>query len=71
MENSQLLKNISKGQEPKGQSSWGIDKVPGVASVKKFMGKSTKKQAFDLVLFSAGILLMYKFGKSVADTIDN
>ena len=34
--------------------------------------KNTKpKVVIDLVLFSAGILLMYKFGKMVAEELDN
>ena len=39
--------------------------------MKKSLGKTSPKQALDIVLFAAGIYVMYRFGKSVADTIDN
>lgn len=70
-DNKQLLKSLSqsKGSEKK-QSSSPLT-VPGLETVKKQFAKVSAKQAVDLILFSAGIYLMYKFGKSVADTIDN
>jgi hypothetical protein len=40
-------------------------------AVKKALKNTKSKQVVDLVLFTAGIYLMFKFGKSVADTIDN
>ena len=39
--------------------------------MKSFFAKSSKKQALDMALFSVGIVVMYKFGKSVADSLDN
>ena len=45
--------------------------VPGLETVKKALKKTSPKQMFDVVLFTAGIYLMYKFGKGVADSLDN
>jgi hypothetical protein len=40
-------------------------------SLKKLMNATKPKQVVDIVIFTAGIYLMFKFGKSVAETIDN
>jgi hypothetical protein len=37
----------------------------------KYFKKTSKKQVIDVLLFSAGIYIMFKWGKSAADTIDN
>ena len=67
-DNKQLLKSLSQGK----QSSKGISvQVPGLDVIKKMLKKTSPKQVVDVVIFSAGIYLMYKFGKSVAETIDN
>lgn len=67
--NKQALKQLSFGKAAEKKSA-GIT-IPGLESIKKSLGKTGPKQIIDLVLFSAGIYIMYKFGKSVADTIDN
>ena len=69
MENKTLLKQLSQGKES-SRPSKGYS-IPGVDQLKKLVGKASTKQVVDLALFSAGIFLMYKFGKSVAETIDN
>ncbi|CDW84043.1 UNKNOWN [Stylonychia lemnae] len=45
--------------------------IPGLDTLKKNLEKTSTKQVVDLVLFSAGIYLMYRFGKSVADSLDS
>lgn len=67
--NKQLLKQLTQGKGGDRKSS-GL-KIPGLEPLKKALGKTSGKQLVDVVLFSAGIYIMYKFGKSVADTIDN
>ena len=67
--NSILLRQISKGKEAPS-ASYKLT-IPGLEAMKKLLGKTSKKNAIDMVLFSAGIYLMYRFGKSVADSIDN
>ncbi len=67
--NSILLKQISKGKD-QPSASYKLT-IPGLESMKKLLGKTSKKNAIDLALFSAGIYVMYRFGKSVAESIDN
>jgi hypothetical protein len=72
--NKQLLQSLSKGSD-KGQGSGAGSStkftVPGLDAAKKQLAKTSAKQVLDLALFSAGIYLMYRFGKSAADTLDN
>ena len=42
-----------------------------MAQLAKIVKDTNKKQVFDGMLFAVGIYLMYQFGKSVAETIDN
>jgi len=66
--NKLLLKNLKGKGGDKQKSSFNI---PGLDSVKKSLGKTSPKQALDIFLFATGIYVMYRFGKSVADTIEN
>ena len=66
--NKLLLKSLQGKGGDKQKSSLNI---PGLEAVKKTLSKTSPKQALDIVLFTAGIYVMYRFGKSVADTIDN
>ena len=68
MENKALLQQLTQSKEASRSSKVAI---PGMAQLKKALGKTSSKQVVDLALFSAGIYLMYKFGKSVAESIDN
>ena len=68
--NNVLLKQISKSQDSDRSSSYKFS-MPGLDKLKKLMGKASKKQVVDLALFSAGIYVMYVFGKKVADSIDD
>ena len=69
--NKQILKDLSNGKSP-SSSSWGASiKIPGSDQVAKLIKKTKPKLVVDLVLFSAGILLMYKFGKLVAEELDS
>lgn len=72
MENKQLLKSLSqgKGSAPSGSRKLALN-IPGFEALKKQLAKTGKKQMVDVVLFSAGIYLMYRFGKHVAETLDN
>ena len=69
VDNSEFLKKLSSNNTG-AQSKYSFS-LPGATLMKKYFGKSTKKQAFDLVIFSAGIILMYQFGKKVADNLDS
>ncbi len=62
--NKQLLKQLTngKGGERKGCSL----KIPGLEYLKGTFKKTSGKQVVDVALFSAGIYLMFRFGKSVA-----
>eukprot|EP00347_Sterkiella_histriomuscorum_P020060 403339252 len=70
MDNKQLLKQLSSGKAQPASSSRKLN-LPGFDALKKQLGKASPKQVVDLVLFSAGIYLMYKFGKTVAESLDN
>ena len=70
-ENKQLLKDIAQGKKGK-QSSWGASvKIPGSEQVSKLLKHAKPKVVVDIALFSVGILLMYKFGKIVAEELDS
>lgn len=45
--------------------------IPGLETLKKSLNKASPKQIVDVVLFTAGIYLMYKFGKTVAEELDS
>jgi len=64
----QFLKSLTQGSSADTKSKLAI---PGLDLVKKALKKTSKKQIVDVALFSAGIYVMFKFGKSVAETIDN
>ena len=65
------MKDLSNGKSP-ASTSWGAKiKIPGSEQVSKLLKNTKPKVVVDLVLFSAGILLMYKFGKMVAEELDN
>ena len=81
MENKQLLKQLSSAgtgkatSAPAGKGASGVlsklKAIPGVEQVSKAAKNTKPKQVVDVVIFSVGIYLMYKFGRSVAETIDN
>ena len=64
----QLLKSLSSAQPASKKSSVTL---PGAETLKKLMKKTSAKQIVDVVLFSTGIYLMYRFGKSAADSLEN
>ena len=67
-EKQQLLKSLASN---KGATKKSAATIPGAETLKKLMKKASAKQVVDVVLFSAGIYLMYKFGKSAADSLEN
>ena len=78
-DNNQLLRILSKGVpletnqatkaiEPQKKSTSSYV-IPGAAFVKIFFSKN-KKFVFDVAIFSAGIFVMYKYGKLGAEYID-
>ena len=76
MENVKTLKAISgKSSMTKGSAvdamMQKLKNVPGMEQVRKTWKSTKPKQMFDIVIFTLGIYLMYKFGKAVAETIDN
>lgn len=64
----QLLKSLSSANT---SSKKAAVTIPGAEAIKKLLKKTSAKQVVDVVLFASGIFLMYKFGKSAADTLDN
>ena len=66
--NTQFLQKLSGPQSQSTTQSW--ISVPNGESVKKLFKKTNKKQILDVLLFSAGIYAMYRWGKTVADSID-
>ena len=72
MDNKQLMKDLihGKGAAPSGSRKLALN-LPGFEALKKQFGKTSAKQMVDIVLFSAGIYLMYRFGKAMAETLDN
>ncbi len=75
-DNAKLLKSLSgKGSANKGSAVDGmlsaLKKVPGVSDISKSFKAAKPKQMVDLAIFTLGIYLMYRFGKAVAETIDN
>lgn len=66
--NKQLLKSLTQGKTAAKQSSF---QIPGLESLRKVLKNTKSKQVIDLAIFSVGIYLMFKFGKTVAETIDN
>ena len=80
MENKQLLKSLTQGKTTSAssgkQSALGgmMDKLkslPGLSHAAKAAKSAKPKQVADIAIFTLGIYLMYRFGKIVADTIDN
>ena len=72
MDNKQLMKDLiqGKGAAPSGSRKIALN-LPGLEALKKQLNKASAKQMVDIVLFSAGIYLMYRFGKAMAETLDN
>lgn len=62
--NKKLLQQLTagKGAERKGFSL----NIPGIEYLKGTFKKTSSKQVMDVALFSAGIYLMFRFGKTVA-----
>ncbi len=62
--NKQLLEQLTsgKGAERKGYKLT----IPGLEYIKGTFKKTSGKQVLDVALFSAGIYLMFRFGKTVA-----
>ena len=80
MENKQLLKSLTQGGKPATASKSGsalngmvtkLKALPGVSALSKAAKDTKPKQIVDFAVFAVGIYLMYKFGKAVAETIDN
>ena len=75
MDNSKTLKAISGKGAAKGSaaSAWlaKLKNVPGAEALRKGIKATKPKQVVDITIFALGIYLMYKFGRSVAQTIDN
>ena len=67
--NKNLLKSLSQGK-PATSAKTSIT-IPGLEIVKKALKNVKGKQVADLVLFTAGIYLMFRFGKNAAQTLDN
>ena len=72
MQNKNILKELSSGKSGKttGGRKLAIN-IPGLDALKKSLAKTSTKQAVDIALFTVGIYIMYRFGKSVAQTLDN
>ncbi len=76
-DNAKLLKSLSgKTSANKGGSAVDgmlaqLKKVPGVNAIGKSIKAAKPKQMVDIAIFTLGIYLMYRFGKAVAETIDN
>ena len=70
MDNKMLLKSLQSGKDTSKQGSSKVT-IPGLATLKKTLGKASPKQLVDVALFSCGIYLMYKFGKYAADSLDS
>ena len=80
MENKQLLKSLTQGGKPSTANKSGspltgvltkLKGLPGVSTLSKAAKDTKPKQILDFAVFTVGIYLMYKFGKAVAETIDN
>lgn len=65
--NKQLLKSLTQSKDTSAKPTF---QIPGMEAAKKVWKNTKSKQVVDLVIFTAGIYLMFKFGKSVAETID-
>ena len=45
--------------------------IPGIEALRKQFKATKPKQLVDITIFALGIYIMYKFGKSLGETIDN
>ncbi len=67
--NKQLLQSLTKG------SSSGPHKANALSKFRENMLKQLKtvqaKQVADITVFAVGIFIMYKFGRTIAEAIDN
>ncbi len=68
--NTTILKQLSQGKDPRESSAYSF-KIPGSEKLTKAIKNTKPKLVVDVVLFAAGIFLMYKFGKIVAEELDN
>ena len=65
-----ILKQLTQGKKS-NKSSINL-KLPALPEcVKQVFQNAKPKQYIDVVIFATGIALMLKFGKTIADTIDN
>ena len=76
MDNTKTLKAISgKGTAAKGSaaSNWlaKLKNIPGAEALRRGIKATKPKQVVDITIFAVGIYLMYKFGQTVAQTIDS
>ena len=67
--NKQLLKSLAQG------STSGASKPNALTKMRDQMMKQLKavkgKQVADIAMFTVGIVVMYKFGRALAEVIDN
>lgn len=68
--NKTILKQLSQGKDPK-ETATSSYKLPGTEHLNKALKNIKPKMVVDIVLFTTGILLMYKFGKLAAEELDN
>jgi hypothetical protein len=76
MDNAKTLKAISgKAAPAKGSAAaqWiaKLKNIPGAEALRKGIKATKPKQVIDITIFAVGIYLMYKFGQTVAKTIDD
>ena len=76
MDNTKTLKAISGKTAPaKGSAAanWlaKLKNIPGAETFRKGIKATKPKQVVDITIFALGIYLMYKFGQTVAKTIDS
>jgi hypothetical protein len=76
MDNTKTLKAISGKTAPaKGSAAanWlaKLKNIPGAETLRKGIKATKPKQVVDITIFALGIYLMYKFGQTVAKTIDS
>ena len=67
--NKQLLKSLTYGKGAAATKESALSKMRD--TLRKNLKNVKPKQMVDMTIFAVGIFLMYKFGKAVAETIDN
>lgn len=68
--NNHILKQLTSAKPAQKKAGPTFASVPGVEYVKSTFKNTTKKNVFDVALFTAGLVLMYKFGKEMSSKID-